>query len=349
MGQLSRVASATRKVIKYGALGLVAYIILSFAFKFAIQLWRQLNPPPGPPPTVAFGKLQPISFPDSATNRQFGYRLETPTGTFPVFPDQAAAYAVPPHKANLLSLDRLKGLAIGLGFPGEPTRIAADRYRFTQPLPALLTLEIDLIYQTFFIQYQWQNDETILLGKQFGDPGGLKGRAKSKLAAADVLAKDLEDGSIEITYLKAVANALVPAVSLSEADFIRFDFYRQNRAFPFVPAHYDKANVNLILSGSSDSKKQVISLEYAYFPIDYNSVATYPLKSVDTAWEELKQGKGYIARVKPSAPEGVAVRRVFLAFYDPAQYQPFVQPVYVFQGDDNFVAYVPAVSSEWLK
>jgi hypothetical protein len=163
------------------------------------------------------------------------------------------------------------------------------------------------------------------------------------------LTKDLENGPIQTTYLKAVANSLVPAVSLSEADFVRFDIYRQDQIFPFVTPQFDEANVSVILSGSSDSEKRIIRLEYAYFPIDYNSYATYPLKPVETAWEELKQGKAYIARVKSSAPDEITVRRVFLALYDPDQYQPFIQPVYIFQGDDDFMAYVPAIAAEWLK
>ena len=349
MGQLSYVATTTRKVIKYGVLGLVAYIVLSFAFKFAIQLWRQFNPPPGPPPTVAFGQLTALTLPSSLTERTFSYRLETPTGTFPELDDQGPVFAIPPHKANLLSLDRAKELAKKLGFGGEPMRTEPDKYRFIKQLPALLTMDVDLVYQVFLIEYQWQNDETVLVGTQFGNLTTLQNKALSELSTAEALTKDLENGPIQTTYLKAVANSLIPAVSLSEADFVRFDIYRQDQILPFVTPQFDKANVNVILSGSSDSEKQLIRLEYTYFPIDYNSYATYPLKPVETAWEELKQNKAYIARVKSSAPGEIAIRRVFLALYDPNQYQPFIQPVYIFLGDDDFVAYVPAITSEWLK
>lgn len=349
MGQLSRVATTTRKVIKYGALGLVTYLIVSYALKYAIAVWRELHPPPGPPPTVAFGKINSINFPDPATDQQFSFRLETPTGTFPEFEDQAVVYALPPNRVNLLSPDRVKELAAKLGFTGEPTQISPRRYQFTKQLPALLTMKIDSVYQTFLIEYQWQNDESILLDKQVGSLSGLQGKALGILGKGDLLAKDLEDGKIRTTYLKAAANSLVKAVSLSEADFVRVDIFRQNQELSFVTPDYDEANVNLILTGSSQANKDLIRFEYSYYPIDYNSRATYPLKPVETAWEELKQGQSYIARVESSAPEEVPIRRIFLALYDPDQYQLYSQPVYVFQGDYDFVAYVPAITSDWLK
>lgn len=39
---------------------------------------------------------------------------------------------------------------------------------------------------------------------------------------------------------------------------------------------------------------------------------------------------------------------MFLGYFDPDVYQEYLQPVYVFIGDDDFVSYVPAVSGEYL-
>jgi hypothetical protein len=37
-----------------------------------------------------------------------------------------------------------------------------------------------------------------------------------------------------------------------------------------------------------------------------------------------------------------------LVYLDPDFYQPYLQPVYLFIGEDNFSAFVPAVSFEYL-
>ena len=39
---------------------------------------------------------------------------------------------------------------------------------------------------------------------------------------------------------------------------------------------------------------------------------------------------------------------MFMGYYDPDIYQGYLEPVYVFLGTDNFVAFVPAVIDEYL-
>jgi hypothetical protein len=56
----------------------------------------------------------------------------------------------------------------------------------------------------------------------------------------------------------------------------------------------------------------------------------------------LQQGGGFVAKLDEGISD-VTVRNVFLAYYDPDTPQSYLQPVYVFTGDKNFAAYVPAV------
>jgi hypothetical protein len=44
----------------------------------------------------------------------------------------------------------------------------------------------------------------------------------------------------------------------------------------------------------------------------------------------------------------ITIKKMFLAYYDPDEYQPYLQPVYVFVGDNDFVGYVPAVEDALL-
>jgi len=39
---------------------------------------------------------------------------------------------------------------------------------------------------------------------------------------------------------------------------------------------------------------------------------------------------------------------VYLAYYDSLDPQTYLQPVFVFEGDDDFLAYVPAVEAAWV-
>lgn len=339
-----------RKIVKYGLIGLTAYVLSVWIFKYLMVIWEQLNPPPPPPPTVAFGKLEPIELPDSVTDKQFTYKLETPQGTLPNFYPTVPVFALPPRKASLLALDNAKGLAKTLGFTNEPTPLEVDVYRFSKEVPTLLTLDINLINNTFALQYQWQNDEGILTQKGFVSEAEFTSLAKNTLKKIGLSSDDLASGRSQVTYLKAKANEFTLAFSLSEADFVRVDLFRADiEGIPVVCPKANTSNVSFIFSGSTDFNRQIILFEYNYFGVDYNSVATYPLKNVASAWEELQKGQAYIVNVKESETETITIRRVKLAFYDADFYQPFLQPVYVFEGDDDFLAYIPAISPEWIK
>ena len=350
MSQLGRVASVTRKIIKYGGLGLVSYIILSWIFKFGVILWHQLNPPPPPPPTVAFGKLKAIEFPVSATDQQFSYQLETPEGNLPSLSDRSAVYALPPKKASLLALDQAKTLAKSLGFTDEPAPLSSEIYRFSKQLPALLTLDVHLVNDTFILKYQWPADEGILRQSAFDSELAIQKKAKQALERLGLLRDDLETGETKITFLRASANIFIPTYSLSEADFVKVDLFRtEAEEIPIITPSPDEGNISLIFSGSNQPSKEMILFKYDYFPVDYNSLATYPLKPIESAWEELEQGLAFIARVKETARETIVIRRIELALYDSDRYQPYMQPVYVFMGDDDFIAYLPAILSDWIE
>jgi len=349
MSRLGKVASLTRKIIKYGGLGLVSYIILGWIFRFGVILWRQFNPPPPPPPTVAFGKLKAIEFPASVTDRQFSYQLETPEGSLPSLSDRSAVYALPPKKASLLALDQAKALAKNLGFTDEPAPLSPEIYRFSKQLPALLTLNVHLINNTFILKYQWPADEGILRQSSFDSELAIRKKAKQTLQRLGLFGDDLETGETKITFLRASANTFIPAYSLSEADFVQVDFFRGEAEVPIVTPSPDEGNISLIFSGSNQPSKEMILFKYDYFPVDYNSLATYPLKPIESAWEDLEQGLAFIAQAKETAGETTVIRRIELALYDSDRYQPYMQPVYVFMGDDDFMAYVPAILPEWIE
>jgi hypothetical protein len=37
-----------------------------------------------------------------------------------------------------------------------------------------------------------------------------------------------------------------------------------------------------------------------------------------------------------------------LAYYEPVTLTQYLQPIYVFKGDNNFIAYVPAISDKYI-
>ena len=75
---------------------------------------------------------------------------------------------------------------------------------------------------------------------------------------------------------------------------------------------------------------------------------SYPLITGDEAWNKLVSGQGYIANPPKTGSQAV-IRRVTLAYLDLYLPSGYIQPVYVFEGDEDFVAYVPAIVDAWLE
>ncbi|MCX6791792.1 MAG: hypothetical protein NT149_02025, partial [Candidatus Gottesmanbacteria bacterium] len=153
----------------------------------------------------------------------------------------------------------------------------------------------------------------------------------------------------EVLFLKVNGTQLIGTTSLSQADAEQIDFFRKpigdTQVLTPLP---DQAPVSIIFSGSSDAKKRIIQFAYTFWPVDYEMTATYTLKTSDQAWEELQSGSGYIARY-PTSGNVAVVRNVYLAYYDSFDPQTYLQPIFVFDGDNGFRAYVPAVSSSWVQ
>ncbi|MFC1711505.1 hypothetical protein ACFLZ1_02860 [Patescibacteria group bacterium] len=350
MPTLTEVSFHGRRIIKFGAVIIVFIVFGKIALDLSINLYNQLNPPPPPPPTVAFGKLPAINFPEQEEMaEELSFKLETPTGTFPQAPDRAKVYFIPFARPNLLALDRAKQDAASLGFKNEPEALSERRYKWVNTGDANTVLEMDIISGAFKLNYEWQSDPNILIERN------LPGNEQAKLETENFLKRigysdnDLIEGRMEVSYLKASIKDFIPAPSLSEANFVRVQIFRKDYdELPVLTANSEKGIVTIIYSGSGNYVKRIVFVDFNFFPIKEDSFATYPIKTPSAAWEELKAGKAYIANWNEK-DKIVTIRRIYFAFYDSLEPQSFLQPIIVFEGDNDFFAYVSAVTSEWIK
>jgi len=261
MASLTEISSTTRKLVKYGSAALVFIIIGRVVLSLAVNLYNQLNPPPPPPPTTAFGKLPSISFPVSDYDGLFKYQVQTPTQKLPEFPDRAVVYFMPSTQPNLLALDRAKQKAALLGFAQAPEETPEeDIYQWIRNDAASTILKMNIISGSFKLAYAWENDPNILNQKSLPGEEQAKVEVQNYLQKAGLLETDLQLGKKQINYLKISGRKLVPAVSLSEANFVNVEMFRQNiEELPVLTPDPDKGIVSFILSGSQESLPNKIS------------------------------------------------------------------------------------------
>ncbi len=344
MATLTETAYITRKMIKYGGIIFISFLILRGLFLAGIAYYKKLHPPPPPPPNVAFGRLEKIPFPEKE-KLNLNYTLELPTGEFPEFPDRVKVFLEPYKRPNFSIWEQARSEASKFGFNGEPQAITSQVYRWTKKNPITTTLEMDIINGSFQYEYSWQEDPTIL---EAGSPPGEQqaiNEAKTFASKSNNASEDLLSGEAKVVYIKVTGNKLIPVLSLSEADFVQVDLFRKSiDELPVLTANPAQGIVSILISGSV--KQRILKVNFNYFPVNYTNPATYPIKTPAEAWQELLEGQGFIASIKEGTNQ-VTVRRVYLGYFDSYEPQTYLQPIYIFTGDNNFIAYIPAIVSNY--
>lgn len=350
MNNLTQVSIVARKSIRYTIYAIIFLTVGKILLTAGISIYLQIFPPSLPPPTVKFGKLTKIQFPLSSLNPKLTFTLETATGGLPTdISPQTKVYFMPKVTANLLALDNAKVKAIAMGFDDpNPVQESDSLYKFKNPnYPS--AMEMNIITGAFSISYDLTADRTPISTR----PPVAEIAAsdfRSSLSEANDLAGDLS-GPMFPSYLKLNSGKLINVLALSEADVVKVSLFRKSYDnLPSLTANPTQSNVWAIISGGQSKGQQIIASEYHYYPVDESQYSTYPIITPQEAFNELQGGKAYVASMgKYKDGDSLKIRKIYLAYFDPAVASDFYQPMYVFDSGENdpsnsFIGYLPAIS-----
>lgn len=352
MASLTETAYQTRRIINWTILFFIAYFVFRLMWGFFVALWIYMFPPKAIPPNHAFGKLPRLVFPvpESSPAAQLTFTLQTISGSLPVASSAARVYFMPKAGANLLAINNTQKFVQRIGFDITPIQETRTIYRFNDSEFPLRKIRYDIVSNNFILRYGYEQDTSLFTEGTLRDPRTIESEATNYLDANDIFPSDFVNGTRKTTYLKLVGNTLIPVANLSQVDAMRVDFFRGSvHKFPLLTPNPDEGQIQLLFSGARSAKKHLLQATYTYWPVDESTFATYPLKPMATAWEELQANGGYIARYPTNGSTNAIVRNAYLGFYDSFNPQTYLQPIYVFVGDYGFIAYVPAISPEWVE
>lgn len=347
MATLTQTAYLARKAIKYGGITIVVLILLRASY---ITLKKLIPPKPKPlaPPNIAFGKLPKLVFPKDTNLPTINYRLETISGTLPKLLDQTRVYFIPQPITDVLSWDKTKAWARNLGFSKNPKELSKFDYQFVTEQPPSTTLNVSVLNRNFTYLYDWKNDIGSISEDLPPPESDAIAMANSFMQQAQSLGSDLDQTKTKVVYLKNDSNNLVKSI-FAEANFARVNYFRQDLdQLMVLPTNPDVSNINVVISPNKDRNKGILEARFVYFPISKQNFATYPTKDVNQAWEQLVSGKGHIASLGDNSDGNVIVRNAYLAYFDSENSQSFLQPIIVFEGDRDFLAYIPAISDSLI-
>ncbi len=347
---LTQTTKMGRLVIKYGGIALAVLIVGRIFLSSFIRFWKAINPPPPPPPTVGFGRLPAVNFPEQTSqNKPAQYQLETPKGGLPDFGDRVKVLLMVQSTANLLADQKAREIAASYDFVFEPEVISGNIYRWTKSQPLNTQLEMNIFTHHFELSTDYLSRPELIANNELPDDYNAVQHVKDFLKRTDLLPPDIATAAGEIVYLKSLGGELGPAVSHSDADFIQVDLNRvpiDGQYRMYGPEGY-KGTIHAIVSGFFQGQNSIMALDYQYQPVDYDQVETYPIRDPRQAWKIMQSGEGYIASGQDQ--ESVTIRQVQLGYFESTQEQDYLQPIYVFSGDNEFLGYVSAIEPTYTQ
>lgn len=344
---LTQAAILTKQFILLFIIITTVGILAFFGYQFWHAYYLSHLPPVEEKADTKFGILPSPIFPVSnVSSTNFTYSLDTSTGSLPKngqdpnFPKIIKVYFVTKLSATLLSSEKSQDLARKFGIDSPPEILSDTEYKFVQEDE---TLDVNLDSGNFL----YKKAASISAEEKLDDDKQLIDGFTRTLASLDALKDDLSDGRKTVKLFKTSGQDLIPTQVKTEADTAQVSIWPKDLDGRLIMTpEFNKSLVNSTIRHSSNDLNNYLSLEFIYWPIETTTFATYPLKDPSTAFDNLRSGKGVII-IEPSKAQ-VSITSIYMSYYLSKEYNPYLQPIYVFEGP-QFVAYVSAIDNTFIK
>ncbi len=350
---LTEVSFYIRKFTPFVVIGfliLLVFVYLIRVLVFLIPAGSQV----GIAPTYTnpiFGKIKTPELLSASSSAGFNYKLDTIEGVPVSATDTAQIIFLPSSVTRFGYREKIYLMAKAVGFDTENVKhkLEGSEALF---LDAKQKMTVNITNFNFSYEYNYKSDQAIFSNLIIPERPEIEGKAVELLKALGRYPDELARGKTNIIYFayNFLSNTLKVTTDPKEANVLEVDFYRPDidgvpSAYPIVSPNYFNSQNHVILVFTATGFK-VLKAQVKFFEKSDSQSGVYPLRSGLAAWEDLKSGKGYVVS-SPSVGGEINVKKMFLAYLDPEAYQEYLQPIYVFLGDGNYVGYVPAVAAQF--
>lgn len=347
MVTLHQAIDTTRKILKWGGIALGSLLVVITLFRGGIFVKEYFFPTPAPSPTVTFGVLPALTLPQNVTKKNFTYSINTVSGSLPNFSDRVNIYQISREEANLLDLRRTRAVAKALDIDSNETRVAPTVYSWTTVDLFSRKLVMDIVSRNFIYTSAFLSYEPLTLSRQFIDELSAKDEARKFLTSASSFPSDIATAKTKTSLYKIGEGKLSSVKNIADTQIIRVDFFLEDiDKSPILSSNPMTSPINLLVSNFNGGT--VVEANYYHHSVTKVS-ATYPIKTAKEAFDELENGKAYIASAFNTETGSVKIRNVFLAYYLSDEAIDYLMPIIVFTDNDGFYAYVSAISDNWIK
>lgn len=343
---LTKASIETKLIIKWGIISIITLFVLFFLLKGAIYLKELFFPTPPPKPTVLYGQLPVILFPQSVSDQNFTYSIYTISGDLPSLPTVAKIYKMTYNPPDLLALQKAQKMVSAIGFNSTPYEVSNKIYTWSANDKIQRHLTMDILTYNFDISSTLTSDPFVVSGVNVPDKQRAIDFIHGSVGGMGLLYDDLDQTKSKAVLLKADNDKFVEASSFPDAQFVRVDLFQKDvDGLPIYYENADKSSMNFLIGGG-ESSPQILRANF-FYQTPTQDFSTYPLKTIMEAYSELATGSAYIASYY-GTNKNIKIRDAFLAYYMGSVPQSYLMPIFVFGGDDGFYAYVSAVTDEWI-
>lgn len=344
MASLTIVRADFGKALKWGGIILGVIIILFVIFRLVLFIKELIIPSAPPPPTVAFGVLPKPYFPEGV-KKDFTYEIDTLSGDLPVLNLSEKVYKMEQRGPDLLAVQRASDKLGTLDFNPRPQQISDFVYKWTNPNPPLQNITINIKLSEFDLSSSYLNYEDTFKNEKFVEKDEPIETASIFLRTLDLYPDDIDEKKTKVEFGILNSGIISPTTRVVNSNVANVHFFQKDRdKLPIV--YPQRANSPMRVMVNAGREATVLDGKFSHQKI-LDKSATYPIKTAQEAFDDLKNGEAYVIS-HSGENSNVLIKNIYPAYYSEGKIQEYLTPVIVFEGSDNFVAYVPAIKDEWL-
>ncbi len=344
---LTELSFYSRKFAPFGVLALLILFIVYYLIKL---LLLSVHPTTTTPLFIdpVFGGIKRPFIKETKTSGGLNYTLDTIEGKPTSATESAEVYFLPTLSTRFGYREKIYLMAKSFGFDTQVTKhkLVGKEATFKD---SNQTLTINITSFNFTYKYNFEKDPKIFENVVTPDKKTSETKATNFLSEVGRYPTELTKGKTNTVLISYSPNSRQMRVveQAGAANISEVDFYRPDPGeYPIVsPTYFNSQNYVMMVFYQSDFK--IIRAQVMFHEKSETQVGTYPLKSADLAWEGLRSGQGWAIQ-NPQKLKDIVIKKMFLGYLDPEEYQEYLQPVYVFLGEENFVGYVPAVRDDYF-
>jgi hypothetical protein len=370
--------------------GIVIVAILTFIFYFGrflivqgINIYRMISPAKLPDPAASFGQLPQLKMIKIQINGNPEYILDTGDGNLPKFADRLKVYPIIKPQPTLLSEQKIKQLAADLQFTGASSKLTNSVFRWVDGTNTR-TFQADAVTKNFKLDtppFRISNIVTTTSSITEADAiesveGFLKSKAllpetDSKNVVYTVIPTQVNLGQIRESKSSAASSKLLKVDVFVEIPGTKLNQRDPDVKYRVLGPNPKDSLISFTTTNSNNAAFKYPIANFTYWEPDYANGSEYYLTPIQDVWSAVQSGNGitsyvktrngdYYVSVEQIALSKIEIRDIYLAYYLQPEYTPYLQPIYVFEGQITTAAsggsdtgeifiYFPAVRGDFVQ